>query len=225
MKVNDFFRQENAINIILTKLADLLLLNLLWIVACIPIITIGASTTALYTMTMKMVKDEETGIIKGFFTAFKENFKQSVPITLLMFVVAAVIFIDLHVLGSSTQGFASVMYGGCIVLAVLAISVLIYTFPVLAKFDNTVKNTISNAAKMAVTHLGTTVIVVLINCVPIGCFLVFPNIFARVWVIWLVIGFSLAAFLNSIFLLKVFGEFIEEKEEYVAEIDKISEDD
>ena len=77
---------------------------------------------------------------------------------------------------------------------------------------------------MAVTHLKTTVIVMLVNCVPIACFLALPGIFANVFVIWIVFGFSVAAFINSFFLLKVFGEFIEEKEEYVAEIDKLTQD-
>ena len=78
------------------RLADFIILNLLWVVCSIPIITIGASTTALYTVMLKLVKNEEGYIAKGFLKAFKENFKQATVIWLILLVAGLLIGFDLY---------------------------------------------------------------------------------------------------------------------------------
>ena len=76
---------DNVIVRALNKICDMVCLNVLWLICCIPIITIGASTTALYTIMLKMVKNEEGYIFRGFFKAFKSNFKQSTIIWIILF--------------------------------------------------------------------------------------------------------------------------------------------
>ena len=63
---------DNVIVRALNKICDMVCLNVLWLICCIPVFTIGASTTALYTVMLKMVKNEEGYIFRGFFKAFKE---------------------------------------------------------------------------------------------------------------------------------------------------------
>lgn len=75
MAAKDIFRPDNLFSEVMTKIFDILLLNILWLICCIPVITFGASTTALYYVMMKLVRDEENGIVRGFFKAFKENFR------------------------------------------------------------------------------------------------------------------------------------------------------
>lgn len=57
----------------LSTMSELVTLNLLWLLCCIPIVTIGASTAALYTITIKMVKNEDSYVIRGFFSSFKQK--------------------------------------------------------------------------------------------------------------------------------------------------------
>ncbi len=101
MAVKDIFQPDNLFSEVMTKIFDILLLNILWLVCCVPIFTFGASTTALYYVMMKLVRDEENGIVRGFFKAFRENFRQSLPITGLFFLFAAVLTVDFHVLGQN----------------------------------------------------------------------------------------------------------------------------
>ena len=83
---------DNVIVRALNKICDMCCLNVLWLVCCIPVFTIGASTTALYTVMLKMVKNEEGYIFRGFFKAFKENFKQSTIMWLILLVLGIVCF-------------------------------------------------------------------------------------------------------------------------------------
>ena len=77
----NFFNLDSPFMRFLTKMADLIILNILYMICCIPIVTIGAASTALYTVSMKAVKNEESYIIRGYFKAFKENFKISMTAT------------------------------------------------------------------------------------------------------------------------------------------------
>ena len=117
----------------LTKAGDFIILTLLAMVCSIPVITIGASLTAVFYAALKMARDEEGYVWKEFFKSFKQNLKQSILIELILAAFAAI--------------------GILIVLA----AVVLYVFPVLAKFDNTVFATIKNALVLCMHHLPQTI--------------------------------------------------------------------
>ena len=83
-----FFNMDNKFFVFMGRIADLCMLNILCIVCCIPVITAGASLTALYYVTMKMVRNEESYIFRSFFKSFKQNFKQATVINLIMLAAA-----------------------------------------------------------------------------------------------------------------------------------------
>ena len=85
-----FNLMDNVVTRALTKICDMICLNVIWLICCIPIVTIGASTTALYSVLLKMVKNEEGYIFRSFFKAFKENFRQSTVIWLLFVLVSVI---------------------------------------------------------------------------------------------------------------------------------------
>ena len=90
------FNYDNPVWRFIGKLGDLIILNVLWLITSIPIVTIGASTTALYYVTLKLVRDEDGYTIRSFFKSFKENFKQSTIIWLIMLAVGLLIGFDLY---------------------------------------------------------------------------------------------------------------------------------
>ena len=87
MAVKDLFQPDNLFSEVMTKIFDILLLNMLWLICSLPVVTFGASTTALYYVMMKLVRDEENGIVKSFFKSFRDNFRQSLPVTALFALV------------------------------------------------------------------------------------------------------------------------------------------
>ena len=88
--MNRFFNMDNKFFVFMGRVADLLLLNFLCILCCIPVVTAGASITALYYVTLKMARDEESYIARSFFRSFKQNFKQATIINIIMLLTAAV---------------------------------------------------------------------------------------------------------------------------------------
>ena len=88
---------DNRIIRILTTLCDFLILNILWLVCSVPVITAGASTTALYSVMFKIIKKEEGYIIKSFLKAFRQNFKQSTIIWLLLIGTGCIVGYDWYI--------------------------------------------------------------------------------------------------------------------------------
>ena len=144
------FNMDGPVFRFLNKMADLCILNLIFLLCCLPIITIGASVTALYSVTLKMSRDQEGYIARSFFKAFKANFKQAtsiwIPSLLLLFIMLA----DIRIYSSSNAGKYQPLLIGAYLIFTLIAFMLSFAFPVLAKFKNTTGNIIKNAFLMGV---------------------------------------------------------------------------
>lgn len=199
---NTFFR-------FMSKVADLCILNIICVICCIPVITAGASITAMYYVTLKMVRNEDTYIVRSFFKSFKQNFKQATIINLIMLLIGVVLYIDLNV-SKAMQGGAGQIFQVIFMAFVLIYFILfLYVYPVLARFYNTIKNTIKNALFMAVRHLPYTVVMVLIAACPLLLLLVKSyQIQSTLFVLFLLMGFALIAYCNSFFLVKIFDNYM-----------------
>ena len=90
------FNMDNKFFTVMGRVADLIMLNVVFLICCLPIVTIGASLTALHYVTLKMARNEESYIIRSFFKSFKQNFKQATVINLIMLAVAAILYMDLR---------------------------------------------------------------------------------------------------------------------------------
>lgn len=172
---SNFFKADNPYNSFMSKVFDIILINLLWTVCCIPVITIGASTAAMYSVMLRLVRDEEGPIIQSFFDFFRKNFVKSIPYTVIMVLFTLVMILDMHILGQQSSDMASVMYGVTIALMVTGIIVLSYALPLFARFENPPAVQFSNAWRLAVTHIPQSLIILVINSVPIIWLLVSPS--------------------------------------------------
>ena len=99
--MSKLFRMDSPLMRFLTKIADLMVLNILFCVTSIPLITIGASWTALYSVTLKMVRDEEGSVSRSYFRSFRQNFRQATLLWLGVLVVLALLALDIHAMTSS----------------------------------------------------------------------------------------------------------------------------
>ena len=134
-----FFNMDNKFFVFMGKVADLCMLNLLCIACCIPVVTAGASLTALYYVTLKMVRNEEAYIFRSFFKSFKENFKQATIINVIMLIVAVLLYLDTNIAGNMGQTTGKILRMIFAVFTLLYVMVLLYVYPVLAKFYNSIK--------------------------------------------------------------------------------------
>lgn len=206
-----FFSMDNKFFTFMGRIADLCILNIICLICCIPIVTAGASITAMYYVTLKMVRNEEAYIVRSFFKSFKENFKQATVINLILIVVGVILYLDMHVAkampGSAGQIFHVIFVAFAIVYFVLTL----YVYPVLARFYNSTGNTIKNALLMSIRHLPYTVVMVLIELCPL--LLLFVRSFrlqSTLFILFLMVGFGLIAYCNSFFLAKIFDNYMPE---------------
>ena len=197
----------------MSKVADLCILNIICVVCCIPVITAGASITAMYYVTLKMVRNEEAYIVRSFFKSFKQNFKQATIINLIMLLIGLVLYVDLNV-SKAMQGGAGQIFQIIFMAFVLIYFILfLYVYPVLARFYNTIKNTIKNALFMAIRHFPYTVVMVIIAVCPLLLLLVKSyQIQSTLFVLFLLMGFALIAYCNSYFLAKIFDNYMPKEE-------------
>ena len=156
----------------LSKIADLLILNLLTLICCLPIITVGPALTALNYMTLKMVRNEDTYIVKGFFKSFKENFIQSTLVWLLFLVMGLLLAGDYIILSGSETQYSGVMLVLIMVAAIFEICTFLYAFPVLAKFQNTIKRTLKNAFLISIMQFPKTIVMIIIYLIPLVIFFI-----------------------------------------------------
>lgn len=207
---------DNPIMRGLSRICDFILLNLLWIVCSIPIITIGASTTALYAVMLKIVKNEEGYIAKGFLKAFKENFKESTILWLIVAAVGLLIGMDFQFSGAM-GGIAQIIFQSIFMLfGFLWLCVFLYVFPLAARYENPIKNTLKNAFLISTAKLPYTLIMVIIMGGSV--LLTFWNTKTLLIGIglWGMIGVAVIAWLNSMVLRRVFTIF--ESEEKKTEV-------
>lgn len=198
---------DNVVIRALGKIGDMICLNVMWLICCIPIITIGASTTALYTVMLRMVKNEEGYIFRGFLKAFKSNFKQSTLIWLILLLLGIVWTVDFRVAGFIPGMAGIVLRTLFLALGFILLSVMIYIFPLTARYENGIKATFKNALILTVAKLPYTFLMVAI---------VVAAVFASLWSaftllfslpLWLIIGGALIAWVNSYILRRVFVVF------------------
>lgn len=129
--MNSLLNPDNPVMQFITKIVYSVYLNVLWFICCIPVVTAGAATTALYYVTLKMAKNEEGGITKSFFKAFKENFKQSTIVWLILLALGIVLGIDGYVLWHMRfeNAFWTIITAIFLVAAAAYLIVVMYIFP------------------------------------------------------------------------------------------------
>lgn len=203
--MSELFNMDNPFWRFMGKIADVIILNLLWVICCIPIITIGPATTATYYVALRLVNDEDGYIFKNFFKSFKQNFRQGVIIGIIMTAVGAFFVYDLYLYRQLTGGLMKYLSMIMLGIMILYLFALTYVFPILAKFVNSVKRTIINAFYMSIRHIVATIIMIAIAVIVIAVtFFVFPPL--------IILGFGLIAFLQSYFLKRIFNFYIVEEE-------------
>jgi uncharacterized membrane protein YesL len=213
LMLQGFFNYDYPVWRFIGKFFDVFLLNLLWMICCIPIFTIGAATTAVYYVTMKLVRDEDGSTIKLFFKAFKENFRQATVIWMMLLAFLALLAFDLYfvimVQTEQTQ-IRYVMMAIFIAFAVIWSGVSLFVFPLQARFYNPVQKTLVNALFLSLRYFPATLgMLVLDWAFPLLAFFYVSILQPFVYFF----GFGLVAFLNSFVLMGIFNKYMPKEDD------------
>lgn len=212
--MNSLFNLDSPIMTFLNRMADIVILNILYVVCCLPIFTIGAATSALYYQVMKMSKNEESYAFRGFFKAFKENFRKATPAWLILLIIGVLLCTDLYILpmmGDQTP--VKIFRYVCYMALLLWMITFSYTFPLFSKFENTIKNTLTNAILMGIRHLPFTLIIIFVNLTPVLAVLFLTKFLPLELMLMMMVWFSSAAYINGMLFHRVFAHYIPAQEE------------
>lgn len=206
-----FFDMDSPVMRFLGRVADLMILNLVALVCCLPVVTIGASLTAMHYVLLKMVRNEESYIVRSFFKSFKANFKQATVIWLIILVLLAIFGADLRIVNDSSLGFPQALKILLYALLMVAYMTVCYVFPVLSRFDNTIRNTIKNALFMSILSFPKTVLMMVVYLLPAG--IIYFSV-AAVPIVFL-FGLSAPAYVSAMLYSGTFKKFEPEEEPIV----------
>ncbi|MBR0088063.1 MAG: DUF624 domain-containing protein [Lachnospiraceae bacterium] len=226
--MKNIFNLNNPVWIFIGRLVDVFVLNILWFVCSIPIVTFGPATVSLYYSMMKTVCDENPKYVRNFFKTMKENMANGIPLGLTMLVLGGlIVYAILFYSTNANYGdnlwiliFKYVMYG----LGVLYVLMFQYVFALSARFVNTTFRTMRNALFLALQHFWWTIVMVFVMLLP--AIILYMTNFLPI----LLLGFGLSVYINAYILNKILDPLIrkakqeqgletpeEEEERYTAE--------
>ncbi len=146
----------------LARVFDMMLLNVLFIVTSLPVITIGASLCGLHYVLLRMARNEEGYIIQSYFKAFKDNFRQATIAWLVYLVIGVALYADYRVMDRLPEDIKHVSGGLLLVILAVVLCSFVYFFPFLSRFENTIKGTLKNTFVVAIVYFVRTILMVAI---------------------------------------------------------------
>lgn len=212
------FSLDSPVFRFLTLLADLMILNVVYVITCIPVITIGAATCALYRTMLDRRYDRDAGV-NAYFRFFKANFKQATPRYLLCLLIGIILVFDIRYSQSGQIPIAGFLIPLFIALFIVLLAVSSWVLALTGQFDNTAKSTFRNAAFFAIRHLPVSLLL-LLRFLPALLALLSAELFLIVSIVFFLIYYALIAYLASGPLSRIFLSLMppEEAAERAGEI-------
>ena len=204
--MNNLFQPNSWPIRFLTRVCDLIILNVLALIFCATIVCSGAAITALYSVTLRMMRKEEGFIVKGFFRAFRSSFIPSVPATILLFVDVLLFAVLHHALYAEVLVFSPNIFVLLSIVAAFLTVLLSYLFPLLARYDNTFLRQLGNAGRLALANLPVSCLLLAVNLLPLLVSMFFPALWGGMVGFMGLIGLASGAYVNSFYLNRIFGQ-------------------
>ena len=203
--MNGIFSWDSPLMKLLSRLGDWIALNVLFVISCIPVITIGAACTALYD-SIERIQQNEGFDWKSYWKAFRRDFKKSTILWLLQALISALVGYALVFYIKSDASIGGVGRIVCIIVGIIWLLASAWVFPIHAKYDNTPRQTVKNALLCGIMFLPQSVIGAFFNAVPFAVGLFFPKIFGMMGVVWFMLWFSVSGTVIHRYFQKPFAK-------------------
>lgn len=208
-----FFSVDSPLYKFMNRLMDVFKLNCMWLLCSLPIVTMGAATTAAYTITLKMVKDEEGYIAGPFWKEFKANLKKGSILGVIGMVASYAVYLDFQLYHAAKHHNIMFLIIG-VVGVYLIFMHMVYAFPLMARYENSIINTMRNSYSIAAKFLGRTVFLAVLLVIEMAIIMWnLTTMFAGALIGPACIIFTISGFANTFF------EVIE-RENLMAEVDE-----
>lgn len=198
------FSMDNAFFRFMGKVTDLVWLNILTLICCIPLFTAGAAICAMYDILIKMALHEDGVITKAFFKAFKENFKNATIVWVPSMLILLILFSNFYLMTQGVlDGYGDMFIIVGISIGIIALAVcmfLNYALPLFARYDSGIKKTVKNAFLLMLAFFPRTISMMIIWLFPIAL-MVLSDYFLYFWFIY---GLSIPGLFNAMLLGRIF---------------------
>ena len=174
--MREFFDMEGPFFRGLSTMADLMILNLLALICCLPVITAGASLTALHYVCLKILRGEESYIVRQFFSSFRKNFRQATLAWLIYLFLAAILALDYRIITSGTIKVPLPVMAAVGVATFVLFATSLFVFPLIARFENTLRETFHNAVLLTVGVFPRTLMMMVVMALPVVLVLMLPAV-------------------------------------------------
>lgn len=185
----------------MNRLGDIVFLNLVFLLTCIPVLTIGNALTALYSVSMKMAEGQEGYVVRGYLKSFKDNLKQGLITGIMLEIILFVLICDSRILYFSNESYRDIGLMVTMAALLFLVMVLQYIFPLMARYNNSIKSILRNAVLLAVGKLPYTLLLVFLMGIP--AVLLYFTSYAAVYIIFA--GCSVSALLQGKILNRIFS--------------------
>ena len=189
---------------VLTKICDLLFLNIVFALSCATVVFSGAAATSLYAVTLKMIRGQDYAPIMDFLRALRENFLPSFPATILLFVDVTILAVLRTALYAETLLMPPTLFVLLAITAVFLSALLSWLFPLLSRFENAFPNHLSNAVRLSLVNLPVTFLLTIVNLLPLLLCVLIPSSLGVVFAFWLSFGCAAGGWVNSFYLNRIF---------------------
>lgn len=180
---------------------SLVVLNVLWLLCSLPLVTLGASSTALYAVLGKMLEGEDDHVARRFFRAWRENWKQATPVWLVLLAVIALCGFDLWISAANERFLWELLAVAALQLVGMELT---FVFPLMARYENTRRNHMKNALLVALGNAPRMLLAWLLWALPIGLCLFVEGMLLYLSLLWLLIGCSSLSYLTARVLRPIF---------------------
>ena len=206
--MNSIFAADSALSRFLSRVADLMILNVLFIATSLPVVTIGASLTALNFVALRFPNNESDSVVGDYFRSFRQNFRQATLIWGLLVLVGAVLAAWYVLVTNLTLGAVAqlILLGIWYVIALAFASTALFVFPYLSRFEGTTREVLRNARLMSWRHPLATVTIVAIVGFGILITVFYPQL-TGYGLIWFLIGFAGFAVVEGLMFARVFRRY------------------
>lgn len=194
------FNLDSPILKALGTLADLCILNIMTLIGCLPIITAGASITAMHYVLLKMVRNQEGYVWKDYWKSFKENFWQGTAIGSVLLIFVAFFLIDCYIFKGLVENISMPLLAIAGAFALFLYMIYLYAFPLLSHFHNTVLGTIKNAFFVGIMAFPQTILMMIVTALP----LILVYQYTQILPLVLMYGFTAPGYFSAWLYSKIF---------------------
>lgn len=203
---------DSPLNQFLVRIADLCIINILTLILCIPVITAGAAITAAHRTTQDMIHDDTTGVIGPYFKSFITNFKQATVVWLLeLFFIAVMVGYFWLIFIYTTGTFRTLAFIVLAVAAFVLFALASFMYPMIARYENTLKQHLLNSIQLVLFNLPRTFMTVLADLAPLVLAFFFLQFFLQIGALILLFGIAFMILIHNSLLKPIFDRLENKK--------------